>query len=124
MKEDPSYKKRIASFGYAFKGIAYAFKSQPNMRIHGVIFLLVIAAGFYFGISVADWLVILLVSGLVFSLEILNTAAEFFLDKYYPDYSENTGKIKDMTAGAVLMAAVFAAIAGLIIFIPEIIALL
>ncbi len=94
------------------------------MRIHGIVFALVLAAGFYFGISFADWLVILLVSAMVFSMEILNTAAEFFLDKYYPDYSENTGKIKDMTAGAVLVAAVFAAIAGLIIFIPEIIALL
>lgn len=94
------------------------------MRIHGVIFLLVIAAGFFFRISAIDWLVILLASGLVFSMEVLNTAAEYFLDKYNPDYSEHIGKVKDMTAGAVLVAAIFAAVAGLIIFIPEIIALL
>lgn len=89
------------------------------MRIHGIVFLLVLTAGIFFRISSADWLVILIASGLVFSMEVLNTAAEFFLDKYYPDYSEDTGKIKDMTAGAVLIAAIFAAIAGLIIFIPE-----
>lgn len=89
------------------------------MRIHGIVFLLVLTAGIFFRISSADWLVILIASGLVFSMEVLNTAAEFFLDKYYPDYSEDTGKIKDMTAVAVLIAAIFAAIAGLIIFIPE-----
>ncbi len=94
------------------------------MRIHGIVFVLVLAAGFFFKISSADWLVILLASGLVFSMEVLNTAAEFFLDKYYPDYSEDVGKVKDMTAAAVLVAALFAAVAGLIIFIPEIIALL
>jgi len=124
MKPENSYRKRILSFKYAFKGIAYAFKSQPNMRIHGVIFFLVIAAGLFFRISTVDWLVIFLASGLVFSMEVLNTAAEFFLDKYYPRYSDEIGKIKDMTAGAVLVAAIFAAAAGLIIFIPEIMELL
>lgn len=89
------------------------------MRIHGIVFLMVLTAGIFFRISSADWLVILIASGLVFSMEVLNTAAEFFLDKYYPDYSEDTGKIKDMTAGAVLIASIFAAVAGLIIFIPE-----
>jgi len=124
MKPDSAYRKRILSFKYAFKGIAYAFKTQPNMQIHGVIFFLVIAAGFFFRISTVDWLVIFLASGLVFSMELLNTAAEFFLDKYYPRYSDEIGKIKDMTAGAVLVAAIFAAAAGLIIFIPEIMELL
>lgn len=94
------------------------------MRIHGVIFFLVIAAGLFFRISTVDWLVIFLASGLVFSMEVLNTAAEFFLDKYYPGYSDEIGKIKDITAGAVLVAALFAAAAGLIIFIPEIMELL
>ena len=123
MKPESSY-RRIASFKYAFKGIAYAFKTQPNMQIHGIIFLLVIGAGFFFRISGVDWLVISIASGLVFSMEVLNTAAEYFLNKYYPDYAEPIGKIKDMTAGAVLLAAIFAAVAGLIIFIPEIMELL
>lgn len=114
----------MASFKYAFKGIGVAFKTQTNMRIHVFLFLLVIAAGLFFSISTAEWLIIIAVSGLVLSLEVLNTAAEFFLDKYYPDYAEDIGKVKDLTAGAVLIAAIFAALAGLIIFIPKIISLL
>ncbi|MGM0565775.1 MAG: diacylglycerol kinase [Bacteroidota bacterium] len=112
--------KRVRSFGYAFKGLAHVFRTQPNMQIHVVLFLIAIFMGFFFNISKAEWLAIISVSGLVFALEAVNTAIEKYLDKNYPEKDKTTGQIKDIAAAAVLIGAITAFIAGVIIFLPKI----
>lgn len=112
--------KRVRSFGYAFKGLAHVFRTQPNMQIHVVLFLIAIFMGFFFNISKAEWLAIISVSGLVFALEAVNTAIEKYLDKNYPEKDKTTGQIKDIAAAAVLIGAIAAFIAGVIIFLPKI----
>ena len=111
--------KRIESFGYAFKGIATLFTSQPNARIHATVLGLVILAGFYFQIERSEWLTIVLISALVLSAEAMNTAIEFVVDLVSPDYHPLAGKAKDVAAAAVLLAAFGAVIIGLIIFLPD-----
>jgi diacylglycerol kinase len=112
-------RKRIESFGYAFKGIATLFSSQPNARIHAVVLTLVVAFGFYFKIEKTEWLAITLVAALVLSAEAMNTAVEFVVDLVSPDYHPLAGKAKDVAAAAVLLAAFGAVIMGLIIFLPR-----
>ena len=116
-------RKRIESFGYAFKGIATLFISQPNARIHAAVLSLVILAGFYFQIERSEWLTIVLISALVLSAEAMNTAIEFVVDLVSPDYHPLAGKAKDVAAAAVLLAAFGAVVIGLIIFLPKIKAL-
>jgi diacylglycerol kinase len=116
-------RKRIESFGYAFKGIATLFSSQPNARIHAVVLILVTAFGFYFKIEKTEWLAIALIAALVLSAEAMNTAVEFVVDLVSPDYHPLAGKAKDVAAAAVLLAAFGAVIVGLIIFLPKICAL-
>ncbi len=116
-------RKRIESFGYAFKGIATLFISQPNARIHATVLSLVVVAGFYFQIERSEWLTIVLISALVLSAEAMNTAVEFVVDLVSPDYHPLAGKAKDVAAAAVLLAAFGAVIIGLIIFLPKIEAL-
>jgi diacylglycerol kinase len=113
-------RKRIESFGYAFKGIVTLFSSQPNARIHAVVLTIVVAFGFYFNIEKTEWLVITLVAALVLSAEAMNTAVEFVVDLASPDYHPLAGKAKDVAAAAVLLAAFGAVIVGLIIFLPKI----
>jgi diacylglycerol kinase len=113
-------RKRIESFGYAFKGIATLFSSQPNARIHAVVLTIVVAFGFYFKIEKTEWLSIVLVAALVLSAEAMNTAVEFVVDLVSPDYHPLAGKAKDVAAAAVLLAAFGAVIVGLIIFAPRI----
>jgi diacylglycerol kinase len=113
-------RKRIKSFGYAFKGIATLFTSQPNARIHAVVLALVVLAGLYFKIERTEWLVMTLVAALVLSAEAMNTAVEFVVDLVSPDYHPLAGKAKDVAAAAVLLAAFGAIIVGLIIFLPKI----
>ena len=112
---------RVKSFVFAFRGIYIAGKSGVNIRIQLFIGLLVVIAGFVFEISKTEWLFATFAMGMVLSAEIFNTAIEKLVDLVSPDYNSEAGKIKDLAAGAVLLAAICAAIIGLIIFIPKIV---
>ena len=116
-------RERIRSFGYALKGIALLFASQPNARIHAVVLSFVVAAGFYFDVNKTEWLTIVLIAALVLSAEAMNTAVEFVVDLVSPDYHLLAEKAKDVAAAAVLLAAFGAVIIGLIIFLPKILLL-
>jgi diacylglycerol kinase (ATP) len=108
------------SFSNAFRGISYLFKSQVNARIELAITIVVLIAGLFFKISSSEWLVIILCIGLVLALEGINTALEIFADKLHPGFDQEIGKAKDVAAGSVLLAAIVAAVVGLVIFVPYI----
>ncbi|MFC0876451.1 diacylglycerol kinase family protein [Saccharicrinis sp. FJH2] len=113
-------KKVLQSFRYAFSGIFYLFGNGRNAIIQLIVFILVIILGIYFGVNRFEWLIILLFASLVFGLEAVNTALEGLSDLVSPDYDKRIKRIKDLAAGAVLMAAIFSVIAGVIIFLPYI----
>jgi len=107
---------RIKSFGFAFKGIATAVKTAHNFRIHLAALVLVVAAGWFLGLSATEWCLVFLASAMVMSMELMNSAAEFIVDMISPGYNEKAGMIKDLAAAAVLVSAIFAAVIGCIIF--------
>ncbi len=114
-----SLQNRAASFRYAFKGIQDLFKSQANARIHLTVAMVVIASGIFFQISRTEWLSIAFCIGLVLSLEAINTAIEYLTDLVSPDFHPLAGKVKDMAAAAVLLAAMAAIVVGLLVFLPK-----
>lgn len=93
------------------------------MRIHLVAAVLACVAGFYFNITSGEWIVIILCIVLVISFELLNTAIEELCNMIYPEQHPVIKKVKDIAAGAVLVAAIGSVIAGLIIFLPKLISL-
>jgi diacylglycerol kinase len=105
----------LKSFRYAGNGILLALKER-NFRIHILIFAMVIVLGFYFKITSSEWLVILLISALVLTLEMVNSSIERTCDLYSKENNDVIRKIKDIAAGAVLVSAVFAVVIGIIIF--------
>ena len=111
---------RLLSFSHAFRGIFYVIRSQHNFRIHLFFAVLVVLAGFLFSISVSEWLILMLTIALVLSLEMINSAIECLVDLVTKEYHPIAGKVKDIAAGAVLVAAIISIIIGLIIFIPKI----
>lgn len=117
-------KKLIRSFGYAFNGIIYATKTQLNFRIHLVASLLAVFMGYSLHISVNEWQWVILCIALVLIVELLNTAIEFLTDLVSPGYNKLAGHVKDVSAGAVVITALFALITGAIIFLPKLIVLL
>jgi diacylglycerol kinase (ATP) len=117
-------KKLIRSFGFAFKGIAYATSSQLNFRIHLAATVVAVGAGIALHISASEWQWVALSITLVLVTEIFNTMIETLVDLVSPGYNEKAGHIKDMSAGAVVIAALFAIITGLIIFLPKLLLLI
>ena len=122
-QEKFSIKKRVQSFGYAFNGLRILLREEHNARIHLVGGIIAVFAGFYFGLSTNEWIAIVLVIGLVISLEIINSSIENIADFISPDQHEMIKKIKDLSASAVLIGAITALIIGMIIFIPKILTL-
>lgn len=111
-------KKRLASFKYAYSGVRRTAASQVNFRIHLAAAAGVCALGFWLGISRLEWLAVLLCFTAVMSAEAFNSAIEKLVDLVSPGFNAQAGEVKDMAAGAVLIAAVLAAVAGCIIFLP------
>jgi diacylglycerol kinase (ATP) len=110
----------MKSFIYAWQGLAEIIRKQHNFWIHLSVAGIVIVFGLVVGIAVQEWLAIILVIGFVLSAETMNTALEYFVDLVSPKYHELAGKVKDIAAGAVLIAAITAVIIGLIVFIPKV----
>lgn len=117
-------KKFIRGFGYAFKGLGYAYKTQLNFRVHVFAAILAIALGFYLHISAAEWNWIILCIAMVLLTELLNTAIETLVDLVSPGYNKLAGHVKDISAAAVLVVAFFTLATALIIFGPKLVALL
>ncbi|MHB1920729.1 MAG: diacylglycerol kinase family protein [Chitinophagaceae bacterium] len=118
-KEKFSVKKRIRSFGYAFEGLVDFFIQEHNARIHLVAATGVILSGFYFHLSGRDWIALIFAMGLVISAEAFNSCMEKLADIISPDQDKRIKYIKDLSAGAVLVTALTAAIIGAIIFFPK-----
>lgn len=117
-----SIKKRLKSFTYAWKGIKNFICQEHNVWIHLTIAFLTVVAGFAFGIQRTEWIAIVICIGIVIAAEAFNTAIERLVNLASPEWHPVAGEIKDIAAGAVLICAVAAAVVGLIIFIPYIIA--
>lgn len=112
-------KRLVDSFRYAFFGIVEAYKGEQNLKIHTVIAVLVVIFGFVFKISYVEWLVCLVLIGLVLMAEFFNTAIEYVVDLASPDIHPLAKLAKDTASAGVLMMAIISAIIGLIIFVPE-----
>ena len=110
--------RRILSFKYAISGIFTALKEEPNLKFHFLAAVLVVTAGVLLNISKADWIVILFLIGFVISVELTNTAIEAVVDAFTDQEHPRAKLAKDISAGAVLIAAITSVIVGILIFLP------
>ena len=121
MKKVLSIKRLKKSFGYAFKGIDDVVSNEPNMKIHVSVAILVVIMAFLLKISMIEWIILVLLIGLVLAAEVINTTIENLVDMYIKDYNERAKVVKDTAAGTVLILAITSAIIKLMIFILKII---
>ena len=112
--------KRIKGFKYAAKGAYLLLKNEASIKVQFSIAVIMTVLGFYVQLSVTEWCLQLLAIGLVMSIEGVNSAIEEIADFIHPEYHEKIGRIKDISAGAVFIAATIACILGLVIYLPKI----
>ena len=116
--------KLIKSFGYAWAGIKSCFQSEPNLKIHSALTIVALIFSIVFNISAIEWVAVCFCIAFVITMEMLNTAIEKLCDVVHKEMHPGINKVKDMAAGAVLVAAFFSMITGAVIFLPKIISLI
>jgi diacylglycerol kinase (ATP) len=115
--------ERAASFRHAIRGIFLVVRTQHNAWIHLVATVGVVGAGIFLNVAHGEWAALALAIGLVWIAEALNTAVEFLADEVSQEKRELIGHAKDAGAAGVLLAAITAAVVGLIVFVPHLLAL-
>jgi diacylglycerol kinase (ATP) len=117
-KDETLFTGRLKSMVFALKGAFKLITTEHSVMVQSSLAVLMTIAGFYFGINRMEWMMQILVFGLVLSIEGLNTAVEKIADFIHPNYHERIGFIKDIAAGAVFFAALTAIAIGCIIYFP------
>lgn len=115
-----SLRHRLRSFGYALNGLLILLREEHNARLHLLGAVLAVTGALFLHLSRLEWILIFLCIGMVFILEIINSAVERLADHISPGRHQLIGQVKDLCAGAVLVGATTAFAVGAIIFIPKI----
>ena len=108
--------KRLHSFKYALNGLWHLWKTEINFRIHIFASITVTTLGWLVEITRTKWLIIIICVGIVLGAEAFNSAIERICDLVSPGKNIQIKIIKDISAAAVLIVSVMAAIIGLFIF--------
>jgi diacylglycerol kinase (ATP) len=114
-----SWKARVKSFKYAWEGIVSFFKTEHNAQIHLAISVLVLLLSVTLKLTKLEAIAVVFSIAFVWVAEMINTVIEKSMDFIAPGKHPQVKLIKDIAAGAVLVAAIAAAITGCLIFIPK-----
>ncbi len=112
------FSKLKLSFRHAFFGLRMVFKAEQSFRLQVLIAGVVVLLMFYLPLHSLERAVLILSIGFVLGLELLNSQIEDILDLIQPEFDGKVKKIKDLSAAAVLIAALAALVVGLLIFLP------
>lgn len=111
-------KRLFKSFKYAQKGFIKTWKEEQNLQIQSVVAVLVLFLSYVLGLSRMEWIIIILLSGLVILMELANSAVERIADVLKPRINSYVKEIKDISAAAVLLSSLIAVLVGLMVFWP------
>lgn len=120
MAKESFVENRLKSVVYALRGAWILVRTESSIKIQVFIAILVTLAGWYYKISSTEWILQLLAIGLVMGVEGVNTAIEKLSDFVQPNHDPKIGRIKDISAGAVMICSLIASVIGGIIYLPRI----
>jgi undecaprenol kinase len=110
----------LRSFGHAWRGLLVCFRGERSFRVQVAVALAVTASMFIFPLTRNERLILLVVIAWVLVLELMNSSVERLVDIFKPRLDEYAKEVKDLMAGAVLLASLFALVIGAMIFVPQI----
>ena len=119
MSERFSLRDRLSSFIPALAGVRTLLVETHNARLHLLASVLVVSLGFYLEVTRSDWLPLVLVMGMVWLAESLNSALEYLCDAAVPERHPLIRKAKDVAAAGVLISASCAVAVALLVFLPH-----
>lgn len=108
------------SIKYAFNGLIYGLRTEKNIQIWLGIALIMVGFSFWLQVTPTEFLIFLIWVFLIGTSEYLNTSIEKLANRVTLEYDEQIKHVKDIAAGATLVASIGAIITGLVIFVPKI----
>ncbi len=111
----------LESFKTAFQGVWYTFVKERNMKIHLAAAFFVILLAIWLKVSKLEMTVLCLTIAMVICFELINTAMEVMVDIIVDVYHPKAKIIKDVSAGAVLISALFSMVIGAVIMLDKLI---
>ncbi|MFH1093268.1 MAG: diacylglycerol kinase [Candidatus Omnitrophota bacterium] len=112
-------RRLFESFNYAIEGFLYVLKTQKNMRLHFLAAIIVLLLGLYYNFTKTELILLLLTISFVLIAEMFNTAVELIIDLITDEFHPLARIIKDITAGAVLVASINAIFVGYLLFLTD-----
>ena len=119
-----SVRREAAAFRWAAHGIGAALRTEPHLRFHAAATVAVVVLAVVLPLTGTDRALLALAIGVVWTAELVNTALESLVDLVHPGLDPVAGRVKDVAAGAVLVAAVASAVCGVLVLGPPLVALL
>ncbi len=110
----------LTSFKHAIRGVVHVFKTEQSFRLQSIAAMFAIAMALILEVGKLEFILILLLSVAVLTLELVNSVFERLVDAFKPRIHPIVRDVKDIMAGTVFLAALCAAVVGMIIFIPRI----
>ena len=120
----PRLRRVLRSFGYAFEGLGTLLRTQPNFVVHVLAACVALALGVVLGLGATDMAVLVLTIALVLVIECVNTALETLCDLVSPGFHPLVKRAKDVTAAAVLLAAMAAVGIAALLFLPRLVSVI
>ena len=110
-------------FSDAFRGLKRAVRSQSSFAVHLAVAALAVALAAILRVSAGEWCLLAGAIATVLAAEIFNSAIESLARAFGPGWNPRVRDALDMASAAVLMTAVGAAVIGMIVFGPRLLAL-
>ncbi len=104
------------SFNYAIEGLKHTLKTQRNMRIHFFIGAAVLFLGIVLNLTTVEFILLLSAVTMVIVAEMFNTALEITVDIFTKEFHHMAKMAKDIAAGCVFVASIYAIIVGYLVF--------
>lgn len=112
------------SFKNCIDGLRFININEDNFKREILLGIITLVLSYLLKIDKIEFIIIIIVIGLVLVSEIINTAIERLVDSVSPKYNKLAGEVKDIAASSVLLMCIFSLVVGVIIFVPKIINLL
>jgi len=116
MKKPYRYPTLGQSLLCALKGLRWAVGTQRNLRLQLSLGTLTLVLATVAQLDTVRLALLLLAITIVLVMEVVNTALEALVDSLYPEYNTAAARVKDVAAGAALLASVGALGTGVATF--------
>ena len=102
-------------------GLGYALANERNLKVHAGVTVLVLIIVGLLGVNAVEASLLLLVTGLVWCMELVNSAVKATVDLVVGEQLHPLAKVaKDVAAAAVVVAALVAVGVGFLVLGPKV----